>query len=208
MCMFRFSNKSQHSLSFRSSNFAALDSSNVTMFSDDFLQKLSTHGLVELGTVLVTMDISGLYTSIPHDDGITATSSVLNTNNCQSPSAILQLIRFILDYNIFTIDNQFFNQTYGIAMGTEFAPQYANIFMHNFEQDVFAAQDFQSLLICSNEEERDGHLTVLKDTLIRTGYNAQLIDHQFRCAAARSNDLLRRQTLDATDRVPSSTSQE
>eukprot|EP00061_Rhincodon_typus_P016469 g44704.t1 len=44
--------------------------------------------------------------------------------------AILQLIRFILYHNVFTFNNQFFIQTHGTAMGTRFAPQYANIFMH------------------------------------------------------------------------------
>ncbi|XP_067859529.1 uncharacterized protein epn2 isoform X2 [Heptranchias perlo] len=112
----------------------------------DFLQKLSTHGPVEPGTLLTTMDVSALYTSIPHDDGIAATASILNTNNSQSPDAILQLIRFILDHNVFTFNNQFFTQTHGTAMGTKFAPQYANIFMHKFEQDFFTAQDLQPTL--------------------------------------------------------------
>ncbi|XP_072440483.1 uncharacterized protein [Chiloscyllium punctatum] len=49
--------------------------------------------------------------------------------NCQSPNTVLQLICFIL-YHVFTFDNQFFIQTHGTAMGTKFAPQYANIFMH------------------------------------------------------------------------------
>eukprot|EP00061_Rhincodon_typus_P009810 g33598.t1 len=84
------------------------------------------------------MDVLPLYTSIPHNDGIAATDSVLNTNNCQFLDAILQLIHFNLDHNIFTFDNQFFIQTHGTAMGTNFAPQYANVFMHKFEQDFFA----------------------------------------------------------------------
>eukprot|EP00061_Rhincodon_typus_P004337 g22331.t1 len=83
------------------------------------------------------MDIPALYTSSPHDNGITATASVLNTNNCQFPDAILQLIRFILDHIFFTC-NKFFIQTHGTAVGTKHAPQYANIFMHNFKQDFFA----------------------------------------------------------------------
>ncbi|XP_072429795.1 uncharacterized protein [Chiloscyllium punctatum] len=112
----------------------------------DFLQKLSTHRPVEPGTFLVTMDVSALYTSIPHNDGIAATASELNMNNCQSPNTILQLIRFILDHNVFTFDNQFFIQAYGTAMGTKFAPQYANIFMHRFEQDFFSTQDLQPIL--------------------------------------------------------------
>ncbi|XP_078063671.1 uncharacterized protein LOC144489689 [Mustelus asterias] len=92
------------------------------------------------------MDVSALYTSNPHDDGIAAKASVLNADNCQSPDAILQLIRFILDHNVFTFNNQFFIQTHGTAMGTKFAPQYANIFMHRFEQDLFIAQDLQPML--------------------------------------------------------------
>ncbi|XP_078093251.1 uncharacterized protein LOC144508913 [Mustelus asterias] len=43
----------------------------------DFLQKLGTHGAVEPGALLVTMDVSALYTSIPHDDGIAATASLV-----------------------------------------------------------------------------------------------------------------------------------
>ncbi|XP_072433467.1 uncharacterized protein [Chiloscyllium punctatum] len=57
--------------------------------------------------------------------------------------------------------------------------------------------------ICSDEEECDEHLEVLRDALIRTGYDAQLIDCQFRRVTARNcSDLLRRQTLAATDKVP------
>eukprot|EP00061_Rhincodon_typus_P006814 g27838.t1 len=128
----------------------------------DFLQKLSTHGPVEPGTVLVTMDASAFYTSIPHDDSITATASELNTNNCQFLDAILQRIHFIHDHNIFTNNNQFFTQTHGTAMGTTFAPQ-----------------------ICSDEEEHDGHLKVLKDALERD----MMLD-----SSIASSDVLQRKT--------------
>ncbi|XP_072452300.1 uncharacterized protein [Chiloscyllium punctatum] len=57
--------------------------------------------------------------------------------------------------------------------------------------------------ICSEDEECDGHLEVLKGALTRTGYDAQLIDRQFPRATVRNrNDLFRRQTRAATDRVP------
>jgi len=51
------------------------------------------------------MDVSALSTSSPHNDGIAATAAVHNTDNCQSPDAILKLIHFILDHNVFTFDN-------------------------------------------------------------------------------------------------------
>eukprot|EP00061_Rhincodon_typus_P009288 g32677.t1 len=103
----------------------------------DFLQKLSTYRPVKSGTFLITMDVSALYTSIPHDNNIAATASVFNTNNCQHPD-FLQFIHFILEHNVFTFDNQFFIQTHGTAMGTKFALQYTNILMHRFKQDFFA----------------------------------------------------------------------
>eukprot|EP00061_Rhincodon_typus_P001375 g14624.t1 len=57
--------------------------------------------------------------------------------------------------------------------------------------------------ICSDKEERNRHLRMLKDALIRTGYDAQLINCQFRYAIAKKhNDLLRNQTWDTTNRVP------
>eukprot|EP00061_Rhincodon_typus_P016715 g45073.t1 len=93
--------------------------------------------------------------------------------------ANLQLICFTVEHNAFTFDNQFFIQTHGTAMGTEFAPQYVNIFKHRFEQEFFA------------------------DALIGTGYHAQLIDRRFRHATVNNrNDLLRRQTQDTPNRVP------
>eukprot|EP00061_Rhincodon_typus_P008442 g31044.t1 len=55
--------------------------------------------------------------SILHDDGIAATSSELNTKDCQFPDAILQLIHFILDDKVFTFDNLFFIQIHEAAMG-------------------------------------------------------------------------------------------
>eukprot|EP00061_Rhincodon_typus_P009949 g33842.t1 len=45
--------------------------------------------------------------------------------------AILQLIRFILNHNVFTFVDRFFIQTHGTAMGSTFAPQYTNVFMHS-----------------------------------------------------------------------------
>eukprot|EP00061_Rhincodon_typus_P009050 g32220.t1 len=62
------------------------------------------HGPLEPGIFLITRDILALYTSNPHDNGMAATASVLNTNNSQFPDAILQLIHFILDQKIFTFD--------------------------------------------------------------------------------------------------------
>eukprot|EP00061_Rhincodon_typus_P014239 g41146.t1 len=129
---------------------------------------------------------SHLLTVIPHNDGIAATASVFNINNCQFQDAILQLICFILNHNIFSFDNQFFIQTHGTAKVTRFPPQdrhlstslyckpMDNVTMLNFssfhpKHIKIAIPYGQALCIhrtCSDEEERDGHLKVLKDALI------------------------------------------
>jgi len=57
--------------------------------------------------------------------------------------------------------------------------------------------------ICSDQEERNKHLRMLKDALVRMGYGARLIDQQIRRATTKKRtDLLRRQTRDTADRVP------
>ena len=47
----------------------------------------------------------------------------------------MQSTEFILKHNYFNFGNQNFLQLKGTAMGTKMAPQYANIFMSNLEEN-------------------------------------------------------------------------
>ena len=49
---------------------------------------------------------------------------------------IHQMLKFILENNYFTFDNKFYLQVHGTAMGTPFAPNYANIFMAKIENQI------------------------------------------------------------------------
>eukprot|EP00061_Rhincodon_typus_P016346 g44520.t1 len=70
------------------------------------------------------------------------------------------------------------------------------------KEAIPSGQSLRTHRICSGEEERDRLLKILKDVLIRTGYDAQLIDRQFRHVTVKnSNNFLRKQTQDMTDRV-------
>ncbi|OOZ36155.1 hypothetical protein, partial [Solemya elarraichensis gill symbiont] len=60
-----------------------------------------------------------------------------------SPDDLTKLIRFILTHNAFTFNGQHYLQEHGTAMGTKFAPQYANLFMHKLEQDFLSTQTLQ-----------------------------------------------------------------
>jgi hypothetical protein len=92
------------------------------------------------------MDVSALYTSIPHDDGIAATRTALSSTDHNSPEDIIRLIHFILTHNAFTFDGTHYLQTHGTAMGTRFAPQYANLFMHQIETDFLTKQTHKPAL--------------------------------------------------------------
>ena len=108
-----------------------------------FLRKLD--GLKELppGSLLVTLDVSSLYTNIPHKEGIETCRKALNSSSHLSRSrlkteSICDLMRMILTMNNFEFDKNHFIQLYGTAMGTCMAPAYANLFMGDLEEKLLA----------------------------------------------------------------------
>jgi hypothetical protein len=91
---------------------------------------------------LVTADVTSLYTSIPHKDGIKACRQTLNNRPHNTPptNIIINLINFILTKNNFTFDKKNYLQVQGTAMGTKMAPSYANIFMAELEEEFLSTQ--------------------------------------------------------------------
>ena len=89
------------------------------------------------------MDVSSLYTNIPHIDGIAAVEASLTDVQHPMKDSILQLISFTLTHNVFEFNRDLFIQTQGTAMGTKFAPQYANLFMHHFETEFLNTQQLK-----------------------------------------------------------------
>ena len=81
--------------------------------------------------ILVTRDVSSLFTNIPHDEGISCVTEVLNeAENKSIPTGFLtRMLGLVLKHNIFDFNNDFFQQIIGAAMGSRPAPPYANIFM-------------------------------------------------------------------------------
>ena len=81
------------------------------------------------------MDVSALYTNIPNQEGISAVETTLTKNKTPiSLSNVIQtFLRLILTLNNFIFNGKNYLQTKGCAMGTKCAPNYANIFMGDFE---------------------------------------------------------------------------
>ena len=69
----------------------------------DFLHKIQSLGQLPDDTLLVTLDVSSLYTNIPHKEGMAACAAALNTRDTQQPptSDLVTLISEILTKDSF-----------------------------------------------------------------------------------------------------------
>ena len=95
------------------------------------------------GSLLVTLDVSSLYTNIPHKEGIEACRKALNSSGHFSFSrfkakSICDLMRMILTMNNFEFANNHFIQLHGTAMGMRMVPACANLFMGDLEEKLLA----------------------------------------------------------------------
>ena len=99
-----------------------------------------------VNSILVTLDVTSLYTNIPHEEGISSAVNALyhtpyspHTSYPPPPEPVfVTMLTYILKRNYFEFDNNFYLQKHGTAMGTRMAPAYANIFMSNLEQHLLA----------------------------------------------------------------------
>ena len=105
-----------------------------------FLNKLKEIGELPSNAILVTLDVSSLYTNIPTNEGIEACRRALNHRSANPipNKTICDLIRMILTMNNFVSNDEHFLQQHGTAMGTRMAPAFANLFMGEFEKNAIS----------------------------------------------------------------------
>ena len=108
-----------------------------------FLRMLQNLENLPEDTILVTLDVSSLYTNIPNIEGIEACKSLLERERpgASHPTndSLIDLLTMVLTMNNFDFDENHYLQVGGTAMGTRVAPCYANTFMGWFE-DTFVYQ--------------------------------------------------------------------
>ena len=100
----------------------------------DFLrkaEKLNISGKLPENAIIVTMDVSALYTNIEKKECIDSVKSALEEeSNPEIPIGfVLRLLEVLLENNIFTFNNNLYKQIIGVAMGCKPAPLLANVFM-------------------------------------------------------------------------------
>ena len=74
------------------------------------LQELNKKDMIQEGDTLVSVDVAGLYTSIPQDKRLKSVHEALNEkNDKETPSDfILKLFEMVLKYNIFEFNKELF----------------------------------------------------------------------------------------------------
>ena len=105
----------------------------------DFLQKLRGLPVLPPESILVTLDVSSLYTNMPHDEGVNACKE-FRIDQSPPTNDLSQLIQLILDSNAFIFNGAYFLQQQGTAMGTRMVP-YANklpLVWWRYIDDVFS----------------------------------------------------------------------
>ena len=90
--------------------------------------------------ILVTMDVTSLYTNIPNADGLRAIANLLRGKQHIIPNYdILKLLEMVLHKNNFEFNGENYLQVGGTAMGTKVAPTYACLFMADLEERMLAS---------------------------------------------------------------------
>ena len=89
---------------------------------------LETHRF-NIQSFLFTIDFKSLYTNIPVEDAINCIRELVNEYRDVIPNAnfIIRLLEIVLKNSLMTFDGEYFQQIFGVIMGTNVAPILANI---------------------------------------------------------------------------------
>ena len=115
--------------------------------SKDFIS-LIEKTRVRQNAILVTIDVTSLYTNIPQNEGIRVCLNILQEYLQVNGDHVFSDIGFspnltgitktflthILTNNIFEFNGEIYRQIFGVAMGTRVAPTFANLFMADLEE--------------------------------------------------------------------------
>lgn len=98
----------------------------------------SLPNMISQSSFLINLDVTSLYTIIPHDFGLYAIQYWLKKfphllDSRFSVNFVLNSLEIILKNNTFTYKSRYFIQKSGVAMGTIVAPKYAHLTMGYLE---------------------------------------------------------------------------
>ena len=118
--------------------------------TNHFLSIINNLDIKGTDLLLVTLDVTALYTNIPHKEGIESIKNLLEKsrppNHMPTNASILEILNLVLTCNNFQFNGTNYLQVNGTAMGTRVAPTYANLYMAAFEDKHVYSYHLQPLL--------------------------------------------------------------
>ena len=107
----------------------------------DFIKKLEAIGTLPPNCLLVTLNVTSLYTNIPNKEGLDAAKRLLSRyrpeqNLKPSNQTIIELLEMVLSMNNFTFNGDHYIQVGGTAMGTKAAPGFAIVLWETLRNNL------------------------------------------------------------------------
>jgi hypothetical protein len=117
-----------------------------------YLQKMESMNPLPSGTILVSMDLTSLYTNIPHNDGIEACREAWNQRAVKEPpmECLVQLLTLVLKHNNFTFNGEHF---------TKWSPKEGGSWIPFFEDNQWCLSNVRVTLL---HEVKGGNRQILR----------------------------------------------
>ena len=114
----------------------------------DFINRIQDLLDLPESSILVSFDVVGLYPYIRHEEGIETMAEYLETRDDKtiSTKSLCDLASIVLKENYFELSSKIYHQKLGTAIGTKFAPPYANLFMAGLEKRIFENSGYHPYL--------------------------------------------------------------
>jgi hypothetical protein len=164
--------------------------------STEFCRALSQRERPSSKHILVSFDVKNLFTNIPVSEAVDVAEKVLKNAGAEPPflSEFVKLLKVCVDQNYFKFNDQFFQQTEGLAMGSPLSPLLADLYMDNFEQTLFNDSSVNTSFIDCWFRYVDDVFAVWTSTerqldIFLSKLNSQCKNIQFTCEKERNNSL-------------------
>ena len=84
------------------------------------------------------MDFNSLYTNIPVNDAIEMMKKLVFQfqNVVQNAHFVIELLEIVLKNSLMKFDKEYFQQIFGIIMGTNLAPILANLYLDMLQEEL------------------------------------------------------------------------
>lgn len=136
----------------------------------DFVKEMENTRVIHEGLILGSLDVESMYTSIDLDNAVKRIKNLLaKYMHVTETEFVMDLINWVLNNNFFQYGSQWFLQTKGVAMGTSFAPQFANLYLLTYETEVFSNPN--------NEWKESFYRRYLDDIFVMTKNASTLFSH-------------------------------